>query len=221
MKRETGILMTAPNVLAIEANRKLETRRLQGLKALNECPDDWEILNVYRNDLEVTYHMRNLKDGGRRLFKSPYGIPGDLLWVRETWDAPGPFGVNGRKIYRADIPGGKHPYGYKWKPSLFMPKEACRYWLEVTEIHLERLHDITEQGAIDEGILFYEDGIMAGVRYKDYLADASGYGDPEHDYPSTDSAIESYRTLFIAVYSLDAWEQNPWVWVVKFKRIER
>lgn len=102
-----------------------------------------------------------------------------------------------------------------FKPSIHMPKEACRTFLKVTNIRVERLQDISDQDAIAEGILHDEIG------FKDYMADASGYGHPEHDYPHVQYAQISFKTLWQSINGPASWDANPWVWVVEFERTEK
>ena len=84
---------------------------------------------------------------GEKFFKLPYQI-GDILYVRETWSK----GLE-RYIYRADYSDTEKFYRngkeieIKWKPSIHMPKEAARIWLKVTDVRVERLQEITEDGA--------------------------------------------------------------------------
>src|SRR5574344_2023832 len=76
--------------------------------------------------------------------------PGDILYVRETWNSD----WCDHAIYRADG-GSAKSAGYtkepKWRPSIHMPKEAARIFLRVTGVRVERLMDITESGAMAEG----------------------------------------------------------------------
>jgi hypothetical protein len=113
---------------------------------------------------------------------------------------------------RMEFSGKKRPFS----PSIHLPKWCSRIWLEVTDIRVERLWDITEQDAITEGIQYYqEEGCRP--RYKDYEADASGYGHPEHDYPTVGVARTSFVTLWRKINGADSWDKNPWVWVISFK----
>jgi len=139
----------------------------------------------------------------RRIVKSrhflkncPYGQPGDQLWVRETFKTvEKPIRDSGsgaimaydtpEYIYKAD----KLPHIQKlikWKPSIFMPREASRITLEITDIRVEKLHNITEEDAIAEG-------------FKD---------------------ITAFGMKWVMLNGGPSWEGNPWVWVIKFKRIK-
>lgn len=118
--------------------------------------------------------------------------PGDILYVRETWAK-----VNGIYIYKAD----EDATPLKWRPSIHMPKEAARIWLEVTDVRVERLQDITEEDAIKEGVRVGIGGIP--------------YFSCQDAFPALwDSTIKNQDL------PLYGWDSNPWVWVYDFKRLE-
>ncbi|MDR0175409.1 hypothetical protein [Enterobacter sichuanensis] len=121
----------------------------------------------------------------------PYGVPGDRIWVRETFcsvpDHEEPAGCSAL-LYAAD---GNGPYG-KWTPSIHMPRWASRILLEITDVRVERLNDISEEDARSEGI--------SGSSARDIK--------------------EAYAALWRSIYGSDSWQANPWVWVIVFKRIE-
>ena len=94
-----------------------------------------------------------------------------------------------------------------WRPSIHLPKELSRIWLQIGEIRVERLNDITEDDAIDEGIgrIFMPD---EPIFYQHYGAgNIDGTTDP----------IESYQSLWNSINGSNSWDANPWVWVVKYK----
>jgi hypothetical protein len=130
--KERPILFSGPMVRAILEGRKTITRRVLKLQ-------DYDGGNCYET-----------RDGILRdiLSLCPYGIPGDRLWVRETWADP-----CGKRIpvYRADEATAYQ--NVKWRPSIFMPRWASRITLEITRVRVERLQDITEKDAISEGVL--------------------------------------------------------------------
>jgi hypothetical protein len=163
---------------------------------------------------------------------------GMILWVRETFiqgqlmDAEEMFVYddNGHPIdktwYRADGDldrwfNGSSMVEVPWKPSIRMPKSAARIWLEITDIRVERVNDISEADAIAEGIIVTTSGDsgIGEVWYKDYFADASGYGHPDHDFPIVSSPVESYASLWKSINGPESLQANPWVWVVEFKII--
>lgn len=125
---------------------------------------------------------------------------GDTLWVRET------FRLNASENYEykatAEIDGT--PLNEPWKPSIFMPREACRIQLHVVDITIERLQDITEADAILEGVKKDENGI-----YYDYISNKYSFH----------TAVDSFKSLWIKINGLASWESNPYVWVYHFDNI--
>ena len=164
---------------------------------------------------------------GIQCAKPPY-VPGDILYVRETWTEE-----CGKYYYRSDydsdyldpcetLSGGypascrNHPGCYgctatsmriHWHPSIHMPKEAARIWLRVVDVQLERLQDITENGAKAEGAI-----------------DNRGFiHSPENEYNRIHTAREHFAEIWnstIKKSDIDryGWKANPWVWVIKFER---
>lgn len=139
--------------------------------------------------------------GSIQYIKPPYGYaPGDILYVRETWKkAP-----NGYYYYEdwqrndiADIT--------KWKPSIHMPKEAARIWLKVTDVRVERLQEITDKDAEQEGA--QPDNPF------DY--DVDKWANLEHFKEIWNSTIKKSN---LERYS---WDASPWVWVIEFERCEK
>ena len=140
---------------------------------------------------------------------------GDILWVRETWNClpiPEPLrGTNKTYWYKAD---GAEP-GDKWRPSIHMPREAARIFLRVTDVRVERLQEITAEGALDEG---------TDVKFPE----------PKPSYISLaytemrlkPAARQSFSKLWDSTIkpkdlSAYGWEANPWVWVIEFERISK
>lgn len=149
----------------------------------------------------------------------PYGKPGDRLWVRETWrwfDAmieSDQESVYSGYQYRADVEPS-HDDGLTWKPSIHMPRAACRILLEVTDVRVERLQDISEDDARAEGVESFRpvpgDGEPAD-HYKNYQTGKFSIFNPK----------ASFQSLWQSINGPESWEVNPWVWVVGFKRIEQ
>ncbi len=135
-------------------------------------------------------------DGEHPQMKCPYGKVGDVLWVREAFaeddDTP-------KVIYKADHTKEVQNY-VKWKPSIRMPKIACRLFLQITNIRVERLQDITEQDAKNEGAKHDR---------------AVGYGQ------IGGSHREGFINLWQSINGEQSWQQNPWVWVIEFKKINK
>lgn len=138
---------------------------------------------------------------------------GDILYVRETWLLGD--GCGGEQYYyKADETESSKElriaYGYKWRPSIHMPKEAARIWLEVTAVRAERLRDITEEQARAEGCIGFHDKIGNG-KFDDVL---------EFDLTARDAFVELWNST-LKKDSSDTWVHNPWVWVYEFERCEK
>lgn len=99
----------------------------------------------------------------------------------------------------------------KWRPSIFMPKEACRIFLKLTDIRIERLHDISEQDAIAEGV--------ESQYFKEFKT--TGYKIYSSKLDSWDAnPIVSYSSLWDKINGNKAWDLNPYVWVYTFEKTE-
>lgn len=160
------ILFSAPMVRAILDGRKSMTRRV--IK-----PPKWS--TGYYDDFELngTEVQAICDDTGCFAKINPSYSIGDILWVRETWTYLGTDGENNPCFgYRATSPHLQDNMYVKWRPSIFMPKEASRIFLRVISIRAERLQDISEEDARSEGLV---------IRYRfinlwDELNSKRGYG---------------------------------------------
>lgn len=145
-------------------------------------------------------------------YKAPYQ-PGDILYVRETWCDDRQFthdSTPGRYFYKAS-----ESENFKWKPSIHMPKEAARIWLKVNAVRVERLHEITEDGAKAEGI--NEEWARSWWHPTYYDPDSGGY--PRYrDTFALDLWNSTIKKSDIDRYG---WDANPWVWVIEFERCEK
>jgi len=206
MGRVLPILFNTEMVQAILDGRKTVTRRM-----IKPQPID--------GHFSFVYHSRNIHIWtGSEIIKPPYQ-PGDILYVRETWFYE--HHMEDKTAGEPDLPSGKysHRYIYKadnpdypanigigatgWKPSIHMPKEAARIWLKVTDVRVERLQDITDEGILKEGL----DGFV---------------------FEGEDEGLPIIaRNRFVRLWNatikksdLDryGWDTNPWVWVIEFKR---
>lgn len=212
--KEIPILFQTPMVKAILEGRKTVTRRVVKIPKWatfnNASVSDDKLLCNLLND--VGYYEAEFK-----------AKPADILWVRETWSKIHYEGVDPEPtyIYKADDEAG-HIQGI-WKPSIHMPKAACRLKLEVLSIRVERLHEITEEDAIREGVQSMDFGFgqTSSMRYRDYVVDASGYGHPDHDFPTVTDARDSFITLWQKINGKESWSANPWIWRVEFRKLDR
>ena len=233
-----SILFNTEMVRAILDGRKTCTRRI--CKDANEytVPD----MDFYNADRR-TYAVHNFADKEQMEQLSTAErtcpiCPGDILYVRETWTEE-----CGKYYYRADydsdyldpcetLSGGypascrNHPgcdgcmatsTRIHWHPSIRMPKEAARIWLKVTDVRVERLQSITEEGAIREG--------AEGEKCHHINAGAFGCTDCMNT-----GWIEPPQVEFMQIWDstikksdLDryGWDANPWVWVIEFERCEK
>ena len=193
--KERPILFSAPMVRAILEGRKTQTRR-----AINQQPiidpqtGDWIISTV--SGEEVWPIERWTK--ARATF-CKYGKPGNRLYVRETWRPTSHrFPTGWPYEYRATAAHDGTPTDGNWKPSLFMPREASRIILDIIDVRVERLNDISEQDAKAEGV-----------------SNASSF----YGIGANDEMVNRYafRELWEKINGAGSWDKNPYVWVIEFK----
>jgi hypothetical protein len=164
--------------------------------------------------------------GNEDWLRSPYGQPGDRLWVRETWQGP-LFGNDDMQAYQDDpesfnqprycqyaADGGPAPEFMtmddelvcRWRPSIHVPRWASRILLEIVSVRVERLQDISEADARAEGIT---DGGCVNC----------GEPEPCGCPNASPDARDAYVRLWESINGAGSWDTNPWVWVVEFKRV--
>jgi hypothetical protein len=167
--RERPILMSGPLVREILAGRKDVTRR--PVKGFSD-PDAAELLRFEGG--VATFGHRIPDDPVPISIRCPYGVAGDRLWIRETFNLDGmtPPGAPPPVTYRADWDDGD-AIPTKWKPGIHMPRWACRLELDVLDVRVERLQDVTEQEARREGV---EDVIAFALKWVEI------YGNGDHDW---------------------------------------
>lgn len=206
--KERPILFSGDMVRAILDGRKTMTRRVVKI--------------AQHPQAERVQHFEGLRwdwlryDGLRlSTFKCPFGKTGDRLWVRETFRLSDPNDCacyepcrcrSGQPMYRAD--GHYHDMEYKWKPSIYMPRWSSRITLEITDIRVERLQDISEDDADSECF----GGDIPGNIFPDLFPgnfDAWGHL----------SIPECFGRVWDAINGQGSWSANPWVWVLEFKRL--
>lgn len=198
MVKARPILFSTPMVKAILEGQKTMTRRVVkpqppsfvSKMIFNDSVGMWldrdgGIENIWT---KTQSNMGNVQHLIKR--PCPYGRPGDRLWARETW-------AKGDAIYyKADEVEGVFSYAGKWRPSIFMPRWASRITLEITDVRVERLQEITEGDSLREGIRddFKDDTFFPTVYNFKILWDSTN----GKKYP---------------------WSINPFVWVISFRRI--
>ncbi|MBC7847234.1 MAG: hypothetical protein H7Y10_12155 [Flavobacterium sp.] len=182
------ILFSTPMVQAILEGRKTQTRRI--VKYPLQLKGWLVSIGESENPPPIEF--------------CPYEV-GDVLWVRETF-------AEWPKVmfqYKASTHIGSE-IG-KWKPSIFMPKEACRIFLKLKQIRVERLQDISEEDAIAEGVISFFNPLFQETRFKDYMI----------SYSECREASRSFCSLWESINGLNSWNQNPFVWVYEFEQIEK
>lgn len=219
--KEYPIIFNGPMVRAILDGRKTQTRR----------------------------HLASLSDP----YNCPYGMPGDRLWIKETWrvaawrcdekkvacdykaspeeirtpwiflqhetycdvkkrqlDALHCRGIkpDDNGVFRWDY--GKAPL--PWRPSIHMPYWASRITLEITGVRVERLQDISDNDALEEGIsesIYYdaaEHALIGGATLEGHSVERCAFA-------GLWDSINGKRPGC-------SWQDNPWVWVIEFKKVQ-
>ena len=241
--KERPILFSAPMVRAILEGKKTQTRRIAKVPPakpivlpLRHPPKhDAPYFDSYCSEKKTPENTRGMSDrwcwwtaddrpDPLTEIRCPYGIPGDRLWVRETWglrncesdptdwERASVVGCSEDEIreqyhldYRADW--GPMQEGCFWRPAIHMPRWASRISLDVTDVRVERLHDISEEDAKAEGVEAWMDSLKGGEHY-------------EPDARLGAYPVTAFSRLWKVVNGRESWDANPWVWVVEFTRVE-
>jgi hypothetical protein len=197
--RELPILVSGPLIGPILRDEKTVTRRLP------RNPGGW-LLHPRGPTMLSCYQPSAPHDYAEQDIDAPY-VVGDVLWVRETWHVRGlchtlPIAASKAAAPDAFVYAATPPAGWTggWRPSIHMPRWAARIFLRVESVRVERVQDITEENARAEGI---------------------------DEHPACEQALIlgcSYREAFRFVWDSLApagskWADNPWVWVVGFRRV--
>jgi hypothetical protein len=215
--QERPIIFSTPMVQAVIAGDKTQTRRVvknpgygekTWLAAVPHFGEDAGASQIAH--LRVAFDEETERAGKR--IKCPYGAPGDRLWIRETWQRDD---RDGKTAYRASPETTpKEWVNWHWRSPLFMPRLASRLTLEVLETRVEKLQSMPWQDALAEGIEPVEcDHAYADPRLG--CTDCMGTGlleDPRGGFADLWDKINGARGY--------PWDSNPWVWVVRFTRIE-
>lgn len=229
--------ISAEMVRAILDGRKTCTRRL-----VKPQPDEKHTFplgfvtdSTEKKEVGCFGFAANEYGGSIQYVKPPYGYaPGDILYVRETWQYLYELDGNeqiiegtGKYYYAAtdtipfdtyvDASGVTHER-VPWHPSIHMPKEAARIWLKVTDVRVERLQDITEEQACMEGTDPWDEVCYENNGWHPTFSDPDSGGDP--------NMVDGFHKLWnstIKKSDLDryGWDANPYVWVIEFERCEK
>jgi len=224
--KERPILFRAPMVRAILAGQKTVTRRPVRHQPDVPVTDAIPRRNYPHGPASADWywrpkhgHLNGVPSAGWD-FKCPYGQPGDRLWVRETWYCDhfevqqGPYlqpadmidlnrsREDGELVYAAD---GRTPYEQEqptWKPNIHMPRWASRILLEITDVRVERLQDISLAQVRKEGCEVREFWLFGSDAEERQKIGARVFGN-----------------LWASINGEESWHSNPWTWVIEFKRV--
>lgn len=207
--KERPMLFSAPMVKALLAGTKTQTRRIMKPQPRQGSTHD-AILAV--NGFIVSAGF--IDDVGLQDVKFPYGSNGCRIWVKETFRPQDGMTMEYRDRseveYRADGDRPKEPTDCHWKPSIFMPRWASRITLEIEQVRVERLNDISEEDAKAEGC------------EKEDESDESGYiteSDIISGYTTPQNYSIAYERLWERINGPGSWAKNPWVWAITFRRL--
>lgn len=205
-------------IRALIAGRKWQTRRV-----MKPQPPSWIRdfgYNCFTPKGSISgFGVYENEGPAQKFFKCPYGQPRDRLWVRETWvgaydDSDNLIqatfrdltsnrlgGETGEEYFMApNAPKGSENWCLRWrkKSVIHMPQWASRFTLEITNVRVERVQDISEEDAIAEG------------SQEPSLVPIIGGCLSERD---------AFAKLWNHIYGPGAWERNDWVWVYEFKKL--
>lgn len=222
--KERPILFSGPMVCAILEGRKTQTRRIMKpqpscyvgtVLATNLNSDNLKPASYFDSYCSERKSKENPRGKGIHWcwwspddrqgpdwIRCPYGIPGQRLWVRESFALHPTMQECGHHavFYRAHdtiLPENK------WSASMFMPRWASRILLEITDVRVERLRDISEDDAIAEGC----------GKLPPFMDEGGSHTATEMRYRS------GFRDTWESINGPDSWNINPFVWVISFRRI--
>lgn len=204
------ILFSTPMVQAILDGRKSQTRRICIIQSEHE-----RVTSLDGKEVKGWIAHPDADTWKGKFVKCPYGEPGDVLWVRETWFtdwkyddvAPGNLPADAPFFYLQNLERGAEG---RVRPSIHMPKAACRIWLQVKSVRVERIQQITQ-----------EDAKAEGVDSKDRAPHRpDGVNCPKFkDGRWEDCSYHGFFYLWIKINGGKSWAKNNWVWVIEFERL--
>ena len=196
------ILFNTEMVRATLNGLKTETRRViknKALKNIEIAEQLGEIFGIEDSKSKISSYFQKY---------CPFGAIGDQLFVQETYGSKiRSLGGTPHKsfVYKADNPNeiayydcnGKG-YPVRWKPSSRMPRKASRILLEIVNIRVERLHEISDEDAKAEG-------------FDKSKVDSTKQNNCSHN------PVLSFQRHWESIKGKESWKENPWVWVIEFK----
>ncbi|HDZ2707791.1 hypothetical protein AAHW74_06600 [Klebsiella pneumoniae] len=200
--KERGMIFNGEMVRAILDGRKTQTRRI-----IKDCTVGRDQISKFIQ-IEKKFIGCYPEDVPELIRECcPYGVPGDRIWVRESFRVHSRATDVATLVYKASernswteqthrVPVAvcnKPATPEKWTPSLHMPRWASRILLEITGVRVERLRSMSQDDARAEGVIAASGPMEAGL---------------------------AFRELWDSIYGEESWKANPWVWVIEFKRVE-
>lgn len=234
--KERPILMSAPMVRALLEGRKTQTRRVMKDAPIERGGYLCTKLITFANEKQVRGIMPSL---------CPYGNPGDKLWVREAWQTGAKIDkFNATEIAKKAVAAGfsasaplRYPADGHWtkwghndkgdfgdwgryRHSRFMPRWASRITLEITEVRVQRLREISALDAVDEGVMVLGPDWIA-EQFPIYAADYAQWKRLALSNiapPLGPGPVQRYAALWQEINGPGSWDTNPWVWALTFRR---
>lgn len=224
------ILFSGPMIRALLDGRKTQTRLV-----VKPQPPTGSVLHQYTREHEQSDLANSfgwfVQEAGDLWpcnrddrARCPYGVPGDILWVRETWsvgalvdeDAPSKMNAwSERPFYHADGEPPKFSGYGRVRPSIHMPRWASRLTLRITDVRVERVQDISEEDAEAEG------SFLGKCSCSDMQTPMTGL---YATFRQTGCSIhgEEFRALWDSINKIRGygWDANPWVWAISFDVIQ-
>lgn len=210
--KETGMIFKPDSVRAIIAGTKTQTRRV-----IADAPEAAIRLRYEYGYLESHMDLTDEwlpvvgRHGCETMVRCPYGTRGDRIYVKESvWVYSGSNAFH----YSADEapPKGSSHFGFLWHCHQ-MPKDAARLWLEITNVRVEKLQEISAKDCAAEGVML-----------RRWLKEDAGEGLPWLDVGLEAESRELRQKFKNGWDSINAkrgysWDSNPWVWVIEFKKL--
>lgn len=227
---ERGMIFNGEMVRAILDGRKTQTRRIMKIQPEHSGLGLRRVTDSKNGNDDGKYFWSSSDACGLKArsksFTCPFGAVGDRIWVRETFQGP-LFDYEQMESYLEDsskfekpefcqyaADGKPAPEYYDaddnlrhgWRPSIHMPRWASRILLEITDVRVERLREISQADAEAEGVGKLKKGFWKNYQpgWTEFQLTARG----------------SFATLWKSIYGDESWYADPWVWVIEFKRIE-
>lgn len=230
--KETPLFFNTPMVCALLEGRKLQTRRVMDPQPEvhpNRQGKHWWPAKLFQSMLVVEDCALPGYEGMAG-DACPYGGRRDRLWVREATEIDeqtsdsvvlSRYVADGAPVLLSgcedeDFNGSIAHWDYsrRTRPSIHMPRWACRLVLEIQGVRIERLQDISESDAVAEGIGIVTESMKTTSAQGKYFCLM-----PDRNMQYSDSAVDLFKRFWIMMSGEESWSANPWVWVLDFQRM--